>query len=249
MTVVEKADALLLCLAKEYPVPATQIPKVWEQAYSTYRKLSEHWKFGVSPSQLSEWHALKFLSIAGVANVEELRWLAKEYLVDGMLVSYANAGASVSIPPKGWQRIEQLRSGGVESRTGFVAMNFHEDFNVLFDEVLRPGITDAGYEAHRVDKKESNEKIDDEIIAGIRACRFMVADASRHRPNVYYEAGYAKGLGRDVIWMVEQCDEDDVHFDTRQYPFIPWKRDDLPAARKALQMRIEATIGRGPVTR
>lgn len=247
-TVVEKADALLIFLAKEFPIPGRRVDGAWDTVGDIHQivKQAGHKpsRYGATTPAGRDWDPLKYLSISGVANAGELRWLTVDYLRDEGFFS-----GSFAITPKGWQRIEQLRSGGVESRTGFVAMNFHEDFDVLFKKVIEPGIEASGYNADLVKNPKSNEKIDDAIIAGIRACRFMVADASRHRPNVYYEAGYAKGLGRAVIWMVEQCDVDKVHFDTRQYPFIAWTREDLPAARKVLQMRIEATIGRGPVTR
>jgi hypothetical protein len=39
-----------------------------------------------------------------------------------------------------------------------------------------------------------------------------------------------------------------VHFDNRQYNFVLWRPDQLPQFKAALQFRIEATVGRGPVT-
>ncbi len=250
-TVVEKADALIVALAKEFPIPGRRIDNAWEYVDSLHAQVSEKLgrsggraQFGATGPGERSWELLRYLSIAGVANPDELRWLIDTYLRKEELLT-----TNFQISPKGWQRIEQLRTGGIESRSGFVAMNFAPEFTVLFEQVLKPGIEAAGYHANRVDQKPSNQRIDDEIIAGIRECRFVVADASGHRPNVYYEAGYAKGLGRDVIWMVEEKDRATLHFDTRQYPYITWKRDALPEACKALEMRIAATIGRGPVRR
>jgi hypothetical protein len=68
-----------------------------------------------------------------------------------------------------------------------------------------------------------------------------------NRGGVYYEAGFAKGLGHEVIWTVREDHLDDVHFDTRQYNFLRWQTNDLPGFAKALQNRIEATIGKGPL--
>ncbi|MFC1886373.1 hypothetical protein ACFLZM_04890, partial [Thermodesulfobacteriota bacterium] len=70
-----------------------------------------------------------------------------------------------------------------------------------------------------------NGKIDDEIIAQIRRSRFIVADFTGHRGGVYYEAGFAKGLGLEVIWTCNKNDIDKLHFDIRQYNCIDWDWD------------------------
>jgi len=127
-------------------------------------------------------------------------------------------------------------------------MAFAPELNEFFRDGMRAGIRAAGYEELRIDRTEFNDKIDDEIIAAIRQTKFLVADFTNNRGGVYYEAGFAKGLGREVIWSVRKDHLPKVHFDTRQYNFIRWEASDLPAFAKALQKRIEATIGRGPLT-
>ena len=89
-------------------------------------------------------------------------------------------------------------------------------------------------------KKEHNEKICDLIIAEIRSCKFMVADVTYQRQNVYYEAGFAHGLNRAIIWICRKDDFKNVHFDTKQYNHIIWENaEDL---KKQLIRRIKATI-------
>ena len=110
------------------------------------------------------------------------------------------------------------------------------------------GIRDAGYKAMRIDRKEHNDKIDDQIIAEIRRSRFVVADFTQGkegaRGGVYFEAGFAKGLGIDVIFTCRQDLQGVIHFDTRQYNHIFWQEPlDL---RKKLADRISATVGDGP---
>lgn len=51
----------------------------------------------------------------------------------------------------------------------------------------------------------------------IRSCRFLVADAFGERTAVYYEAGFAGGLGKLVIWTCQKDELAKVSFDTRQY--------------------------------
>ena len=151
-----------------------------------------------------------------------------------------------SISPKGWAYLESLRHGIPDSQIGFMAMWFDDSVKAAW-LAIENGIRDAGYKPFRVDQKEHNNDITDEIIAGIRGCKFLVADLTGHRNGVYYEAGFAKGLGCEVVWLCRKSDEKDRHFDIRQLSTIFWEEDKLPELSKALEHRIVATIGRGPL--
>ena len=114
-------------------------------------------------------------------------------------------------------------------------------------KAIEQGIHTAGYQPLRIDQRQHNNKIDDEIVAAIRGSRFVVSDFTGHRGGVYFEAGFAMGLGIPVIWLCRKDELDKAHFDTRQYNFIVWEQAGLPELTKALKNRIEATIGRGPL--
>ena len=62
------------------------------------------------------------------------------------------------------------------------------------------------------------------------------------RGGVYYEAGFAYGLGLDVIYSCRKDMVDQLHFDTRQYYHIVWETPE--ELRDSLAQRIEALIGR-----
>ena len=148
----------------------------------------------------------------------------------------------VQISPKGWIALEGRPNS--ESSVAFVAMWFSEEVQALFVSVIDPAIRDAGFEPLRIDGKEHNNKIDDEIVASIRSARFVVADYTGERGGVYYEAGFAHGLGLPVVFMAKEGTP--IHFDTRQYNTIFWKEEDFEDARERLKNRILATLGRGP---
>ncbi len=63
--------------------------------------------------------------------------------------------------------------------------------------------------------------------------------------GVYYEAGFASGLGIPVIYSCRRNMVDQIHFDTRQYSHILW--DNLDELRDDLRKRILARIGSGPL--
>lgn len=145
------------------------------------------------------------------------------------------------ILPKGYQRIRELQStASGNERQAFVAMWF-EPTREKYYESMDKAARDAGFEkCLRIDNKEHNNKICDEIIAEIRRSQCVIADFTGHRGGVYFEAGFAMGLGIPVIWLVEEKEIGNIHFDTRQYSHIAYKdENDLYARLKA---RILATI-------
>jgi hypothetical protein len=146
----------------------------------------------------------------------------------------------------GWQRIDELRSSIPKSRQAFVAMWFDPELSNAYESGFKPGIEDSDYyEAQRMDRKEHNEKIDDEIVAEIRRSGLVVADFTGHRGGTYYEAGFAQGLGIPVVWTCRKDHVSDLHFDTRQCSHIVWATpDDL---RKRLDARIRATVLPRPI--
>ena len=173
-------------------------------------------------------------------------------------------GGFLSLTFEGHQRVELLRSQSIESSQGFVAMWFSKSLDNVYENGFKLAIEDAGYISRRIDKVDHNNKIDDEIIVEIRRSKFVVADftseviernASGEKPypeaisrgGVYFEAGFAKGLGREVIWTVSKdvMDKNVIHFDTRQFNHIVWTS--LEDLRDKLSKRIIATLDVGPV--
>lgn len=138
--------------------------------------------------------------------------------------------------------------GAPETSTAFVAMWFNAEVAEAYLRGIEPAIRDAGYIPERIDHKEFNDKIDDEIIASIRASSFVVADftseSEKPRGGVYYEAGFAQGIGLPVIWTCRSDMIEELHFDTRQFNHIVWS--DPQELKVKLLNRILATLGEGP---
>jgi len=58
-----------------------------------------------------------------------------------------------------------------------------------------------------------------------------VGDFTVDRGGIYFEAGYALGLGLPVIWLVREDELAKVHFDNRQYNFVAWRDGALEELR------------------
>ena len=153
----------------------------------------------------------------------------------------------VAITVAGYRRIEEQTSG-IDSSQAFVAMWFHDSMKGALAHGMEPAIRDAGYKPFRIDQKEHINKIDDEIIAEIRRSRFLVADFTHGddgaRGGVYYEAGFAHGLGLPVIFTCHKDWVETLHFDTNHYNHIVWIT--MADLREKLKNRILAVIGEGP---
>jgi len=166
-----------------------------------------------------------------------IKWLQEQELVG--LQSPAG-GDRITLTMEGWNQVQPLsRRGGVPGRC-FVAMWFSDETRAAYEHGIEPAVSDAGFTPIRIDRKEHNNEIPDEIIAEIRNAQFIVADFTGQRQGVYYEAGFAMGLGRPVIWCCRKDDIGKLHFDTNHKNHIDWQTPE--ELRKRLHTRIRMTI-------
>ena len=181
------------------------------------------------------------------------------------------------ITTDGYQRLREIHIPNRESRQCFVAMWFIPEMNEVYKTAIKPAIEfieDGNkypkFEAIKIDNVEHVNDINDEIIGQIRRSRFIVCDLTGYRGGVYFEAGFAHGLGLDVIytcrkdWTKEdvlknkagheipflydtngnkiQVKKEGVHFDLSHRNRIEWSPDKLPDFRNRLENRIKAII-------
>ena len=194
---------------------------------------------------------LELLCHAGCIGLHDLEFLL-HYMNQSELIVYEEFDLQnrvCTLTVKGYARLADLEKSHSHTSRAFVAMWFNESMNGAWEIGFRPAIVGAGYEPIRVDRTEHVNKIDDQIIAEIRKSRFVVADFTHGdegvRGGVYYEAGFAHGLGMDVIFTCRHDVFGHIHFDTRQYNHIVWQEPE--ELRDRLLKRIEAVIGEGPV--
>lgn len=76
----------------------------------------------------------------------------------------------------------------------------------------------AGYRAERSDRIIGNSSIDGKIYESIEKAEVIIADLSYERPNCYFELGYARALGKDLIIISSKGTK--IHFDLEHYDRI-----------------------------
>lgn len=119
----------------------------------------------------------------------------------------------------------------------FVAMSFDKDLEAIRKSISKV-INDEGLMPLLIDSKEHNNQIVPEIFSEIDKAKFVIADLTHHKTGVYYEAGYAKGKGKEVIFACQKEDFANRHFDVAQTNTIVWETPDELSER--LAKRIEA---------
>lgn len=126
----------------------------------------------------------------------------------------------------------------VEKGYVFIAMPMAQGDAHLEDvlDALKDAATRCGLNAERVDEVESNERITDRILESIRRAEFVIADLTGARPNVFYEAGYAEGLGKTPIYIARAGTA--LEFDLKDYPTIFFRG--MKDLKEALERRLRA---------
>lgn len=182
--------------------------------------------------------------LAWAKNEEEFRFhlrsLENRHLIDKDAT--LRGSCSIKITSEGWEYLDK-HEFDIEGRTQvFVAMSFNPELNSVWENAIKPSIEKAGYTALRIDKEPYNERIDAKIMAEIKNSRFIVADFTENKHGVYFEAGYALGIGIPVLWCVKKEDLEKLHFDTRQYGHIDWESEE--ELKEKLYNYICAIIGK-----
>ena len=189
------------------------------------------------------------LAFSESIETKEVSYLLNYLSSQGWLERSANPLEYV-LTVDGYTRLAELEKRDTTSSRAFVAMWFDSSLKALWDEGIKPGIMDAGYEPIRIDETEPIDKIDDAIIAEIRRSRFIVVDFTHGekgaRGSVYYEAGFAHGINIPVIFLCRKDLINEIHFDTRQHKHIEWEKEKPGEIREKLANRIAALIGDGP---
>ena len=89
----------------------------------------------------------------------------------------------------------------------FVVMQFTEDFNNLYNDVIIPVSEKAGFEVIRADEFYSSTPILNDIIRSIKESSVIIADITPDNPNVFYEIGYAHAIKKPTILICDKTRE------------------------------------------
>lgn len=80
----------------------------------------------------------------------------------------------------------------------------------------------------------------DKALAEIRESRFLVVDLTKNRPSVFFEAGFAHGLGIEIIFVYKEGEGTDLEFYAKHYQCYKYSSPD--ELRELVKNAISARI-------
>ena len=159
---------------------------------------------------------LKERGVVTVGNIDKL--------IDGTIFM------DVNLSLDGWEKYAAEKRGGFDGNYGFIAMKFCDpQLDVFVREVVKPAIRQELH-IELVDLRDVAQAgiIDDIMRVKIRDAKFIIADLTHDNNGAYWEAGYAEGLGKPVIYICEKAKFENTrtHFDVNHCTTVPWSTDD-----------------------
>lgn len=196
-----------------------------------------------APNTLAFNRLMDDLESDGIVVIEARRVWAKDSSTGKNLLTEFRG---VSLSPHGWEIHEEEKRGQFDGKYGFVAMQFGDDeLDAFIRDVVKPAVRDdIGYGV--VDMREVSQAgvIDNIMRIQIRDAAFIIADLTHDNHGAYWEAGYAEGLGKPVIYICEQTkfDKKKSHFDTNHCTTVLWSRNDDKGFREKLVATLRRSL-------
>lgn len=152
-----------------------------------------------------------------------------------------NDAIDIRLTFKGLDYIINLQESGESSKNCFIAMSF-SDSALEIRKAIKKAVIDSGFVPLLIDEihYESDITINDAIISFIKKSKFLIADFTEQKHGVYFEAGFALGLKRPVIYTCSEKDFKATHFDTNHYPHIVYET--FEELETKLKTKIQAWI-------
>jgi len=224
------------------------LPTAREQADNLIRWLGDH-----SPepgARVSAPDALE--AIVGTISEDGLRFIIRSLEQDGLVVGGSGPRGEqfLNLTFSGWDRYEELKRGAPSGRSAFMAMKFDKALKRIVDKHFRPAVAQTGFVLKRLDDEPKAGLIDDRLRVEIKAARFMISDLTHDNSGAYWEAGYAEGLGKPVIYTCRRdvFKDTGTHFDTNHLLTVQWSEETLENDLEDLKASVRATIPEAKMT-
>lgn len=125
----------------------------------------------------------KYISMLGIVQTGPLKW---------------ERTRTLNLMPKGLSRVDEKQRNDVNNKDIFVSMAFNDGTKET-RAAIKEAIISAGYSPEFIDEIIHNHQIMPEMFRLIRECKYLILEITDPNYGAYYEAGYALGLGKEVI--------------------------------------------------
>ena len=185
-------------------------------------------------------------AIIGAVNNHNFHFIVSSLIEQGLVLSKSEmVKRPVTLSFKGWQRYELIKKGALDSQKAFMAMPYGNDLiDRVYRDYFKKAVEQTGFNLFRIDEKPKAGSIDDRLRVEIRTSRFLIAELTDGNHGAYWEAGFAEGLGKPVIYTCESSyfRNEGTHFDTNHLHTVLWESSRLAEAAERLKIAVRATL-------
>lgn len=213
-----------------------RLPGMEQQAANLVRLIGDHLRAQGEGLPLEDPTVAAQVGAFNWERFEELR----DELVDEGVVKLISAGlgmvagnasfhkpATYGLTLRGWSRYESELRGKFAARYGFMALKFGDGvLDALVADCIKPVVLrELGYQVVDMRNVARAGVIDNILREQIRDAAFVLVDLTHDNSGAYWEAGYAEGLGKPVVYLCERSkfDRAKTHFDTNHCTTIMWE--------------------------
>lgn len=212
---------------------------------------------GTTLEQFEPW----VYSRVGVVDRGRLNRVFEELMSRGLVTgnevpdSYDEAGhyLDIELTFSGWDVFEALKSGHSPGKFGFLAMQYGDPRLEKFAKlVIKPTVSER-LSFDLIDLRDVAQAgiIDNLMRQQIRDSAFVLVDLTHDNSGAYWEAGYAEGLGKPVIYLCEASKFElaKTHFDTNHCTTVLWKLNEPDNFKDELVATLRRSLGLFPNSR
>ena len=198
-----------------------------------------------------ELNKISIQAIIGAINESEFYFVFNHLKNKGIIKTETASGrgktvaADATLSFEGWEYYQELKRGIADSRKAFMAMQYDEEqLDKIVEGFFKPAVEKTGFDLFKLVDRPKAGLIDDRLRLEIQTSRFLIADLTHQNRGAYWEAGYAEGLGKPVIYTCEKkkFKRLKTHFDTNHHLTILWDGEKPEVAAEELKLTIRATL-------
>ncbi len=131
----------------------------------------------------------------------------------------------------------KVPSRDIQPESVAVMMPFKQEYDNVYD-TIKETCRKYGFECHRADDFWNDSMIIQDIFELIYCSLIVIVDFSEKNPNVFYEAGIAHTLGRNVIPITQSIE--DIPFDLNHHRHIDYTNNE--EGLEKLKMKLEKRL-------
>jgi nucleoside 2-deoxyribosyltransferase len=166
----------------------------------------------------------------------------------------------VALTLKGFEVYEELKKGKSKSNQVFMAVQFGSEADTFYQTYSKPAVEALHLKLQDLRQLSKAGKLTSQMEAEIRQSKLVIADVTpvqvkdkdgrdiyQHNANVYWEAGFAQGLGKPVIYMANKrsMEATKLPFDTASHLHVLYddtSPEEVMKAMRDLQAKIYNTF-------